>query len=448
VKQVSLAVPRSNVPGVEWPAIPAPVGASLLALQYQLEQTQWWRAEEIEAFQRLQLAELSRHAALTVPFYAGRLPAEPVDGDGWRSLPRVTRRDIQEAGDRLVSASPPPDHGRLITFQSSGSTGEPIRTRGTELTHFYNGALVLRESLWHRRDLGAKLASIRSKVEAAALPDWGAEFAAAYRTGPLALLNISTDVAAQLDWLLAEDPAYLLTHPSNALALLRLSLERGTRPRSLRELRTFGETLPAELRGLAREAWGVPVTDAYSSEELGTIALQCPEHEHYHVQAENLLVEVLDDRGNPCAPGQVGRVVATTLHNFAMPLIRYEIGDYAEVGEACRCGRGLPVLRRVLGRARNMLRLPDGGSHWPSFPSAEWLAVAPIRQIQLVQYSLEEVEVRYALTRELGAEEGARLAAVFQRCLGYPFRIRLTRVERIECNPGMKHEDFVSLVGR
>lgn len=448
------SIPRSAVTGIAWPAVPAPVGASLLALQHQLEQTQWWSCERLEAEQFAQARLLLRHALATVPWYGDRLRGAGVDPEAsdlaarWNSIPLLDRRQIQDAGDRLASSRIPPDHGRALEFLSSGSTGEPIRTRGSELTHFFTNALILRDHLWQHRDFTARHAIIRSKVESATLPGWGPPVDAVYPSGPSALLNIRTDVAAQLDWLLKEDPAYLLTHPSNALELVRLSRERGARPRSLRELRSFGETLPAELRTLAREAWGVPVTDAYSSEELGTIALQCPEQEHYHVQAENLLLEVLDDAGRPCAPGQVGRVVATTLHNFAMPLIRYETGDYAEVGGACPCGRGLPVLKRILGRSRNMLRLPGGSSHWPSFPSADWLAVAPIRQIQLVQRTLEEVEVRYALARELSQDERERLAAVFRKCLGHPFRILLTRVERIERNPGMKHEDFVSLVGR
>jgi phenylacetate-coenzyme A ligase PaaK-like adenylate-forming protein len=61
-------------------------------------------------------------------------------------------------------------------------------------------------------------------------------------------------------------------------------------------------------------------------------------------------VEVLDEEGRPCAPGETGRVVATSLNNFAMPLIRYETGDTAEVGAPCPCGRGLPVLTRIMGR--------------------------------------------------------------------------------------------------
>ena len=77
----------------------------------------------------------------------------------------------------------------------------------------------------------------------------------------------------------------------------------------------------------------------YSSQEVGYIALQCPENESYHIQAENVLVEILDDDGLPCEPGEVGRVVVTALHNLATPLLRYDIGDYAEVGSPCSCGR-------------------------------------------------------------------------------------------------------------
>src|SRR5262249_57510260 len=105
------------------------------------------------------------------------------------------------------------------------------------------------------------------------------------------------------------------------------------------------------------------------------------------VQSENLLLEVLDERGRPCGPGETGRVVVTTLHNFAMPLIRYAIGDYATVGPPCPCGRGLPVLTRIMGRARNMLTLPDGKQIWPYFAGENLSGLAPTRQYQLVQTS-------------------------------------------------------------
>src|SRR5262249_14466253 len=145
----------------------------------------------------------------------------------------------------------------------------------------------------------------------------------------------------------------------------------------------------------------VEVVDSYSSEELGYIGLQCPGREHYHVQAENLLVEVLRGDGSPCVAGETGRMVVTTLHNFAMPFVRYANGDYAEVGPACPCGRGLPVLTRIAGRQRNMLMRPDGVQHWPSFPTEVWGGIAPVRQLQVVQDALDHVEVRLVLPRDL-----------------------------------------------
>src|SRR6202012_3802852 len=101
-------------------------------------------------------------------------------------------------------------------------------------------------------------------------------------------------------------------------------------------------------------------------------------HDHYHVQSEMLIAEVLRDDGTPCAPGEIGRLVLTDLCNFGMPMIRYEINDYAEVGALCDCGRGLPVLTRIMGRRRNMALDPDGRMFWPSFPTEDWYDAAPL----------------------------------------------------------------------
>lgn len=79
-----------------------------------------------------------------------------------------------------------------------------------------------------------------------------------------------------------------------------------------------------------------------------------------HVQSEAVLIEIVDDRGRLCSSGQSGRVIISTLHNLAMPIICYEIGDYATVGEPCECGRPHPVIETVLGRVRNLVRTPKG----------------------------------------------------------------------------------------
>ena len=448
-----MLLPHSTVPGIGWPAVPPPVGASMLAMQFQLQQSQWLPPEVLRERQLQQLAPVLRHAHETVPFYRQRFAAARFDPrSGFASaaffrLPLLTRADIQSAGDALATKQLPPDHGKSLIFGSSGSTGEPIKVLGSEVTHFFGSALTLRDHLWHRRDLSGKLAAIRTMVESATMQGWGPATDAVYSTGPSAMLSISNDIGVQLAWLVEQNPDYLLSHPSNVLALARRCLETGTRIENLREVRTFGETLPPDLRNMCRRAWGVPVTDVYSAEEVSTIALQCPEHEHYHVQAENLLVEIIDAEGLPCAPGQVGRVVITTLHNFVMPLIRYANGDYAEVGEPCPCGRGLPVLKRIMGRQRNMLILPDGTQHWPSFPAEIWADIAPIRQIQLVQHSLRQIGVNLVIDQPLMPEQQQRFIRALQESLVYPFDIELLHVQQIERGSNCKYEGFISLIG-
>ncbi len=446
---VTEALPRSTVTGLHWPALPDSVGASLLAVHYQLAQSEWWPARQLAAASTNQLAALLRHARDTVPAYARCLAGLPLDDPqaltcAWHELPLLRRPDVQALGDELHSRAVPADHGQLIEYHTSGSTGRPLRGVQTELSHFFFGALNLREHLWQRRDVGGTFAAIRTEVEDTRLPGWGRAIEAVFQTGPAVTLPIHTPLDRQLDWLLEQNPDYLLTHPSNLRGLLLLAQQHGAKPARLRGLGSFGEQLPDDLRTLCRDVWSLPLADVYSCEEAGYIALQCPQvAEHYHVQAENLLVEVLDTAGRPCAVGATGEVVLTTLHNFAMPLIRYAIGDFAEVGPPCPCGRGLPVLRRIHGRARNLLRLPDGSRHWPSFPADDWLAIAPVRQFRLRQTAIERIEVDLVTDRPLEPAEASALRQMLQGRLGHPFQIMLQPVADIPRSPGGKFEDFV-----
>lgn len=445
---------RSAVEGTVWPAIPDAAGATMLAVQFQLSQSQWWPRERLERAQLAQLHQLLGHAYEYVPFYTARLtaagyhPGQSLTWETFRRLPLLTRSEIQGQGPALHSARLPPGHGRVGQGETSGSTGRPITFYQTELTQFFWRAFTLRDHLWHRRDFTGKLAGIRTKVEAQEHPNWGPAVAGVFDTGPSATLNIRTDVDAQLDWLSRQNADYLVTHPSNLRALAQRALERRVVLPRLKQARTFGEALSADVRALCRAAWGVAIADMFSAEEVGYIALQCPEHEHYHMQSEGVLFEVLREDGSSCGPGEIGRVVVTVLHNFAMPLVRYQIGDFAQVGAACPCGRGLPVLSRVMGRARNMIRLPDGRQHWPSFPAELWTEVAPVHQFRLVQRALDAIEVEIVAGRVLSDAEKARLVAALQASLGYPFAVEILQVPAIARTPAFKYEDFVCELDR
>jgi phenylacetate-CoA ligase len=357
-------LPSSRLPGVHWPAIPDDAGARALALQYQLAESEWWPAEVLARRQQERLSALVRYAAEEVPHYQDSLPRDLLDVDGmlraerWHQVPILTREAVQRAGMALSGTAMPRDHGAVTALATAGSTGRRLQIACTAVALALRDAFRLRDHLWHERDPSAKLAVIRTfpgdrklTADEARREGWGAATDAAYPTGPCVLLDIGRDIAAQASWLVRENPEYLLTTPANAVKLAEHCLQHGLRPARLREVCTSGGPLTAAVVAACRAAWSVPVSSTYAAAEAGCIALQCPEQRRYHVQAEGVLVEIVDDDGRSCAPGEVGRVVVTPLHNVATVLLRYDIGDEAAAGAPCACGRGLPVIERIARRA-------------------------------------------------------------------------------------------------
>ena len=446
-------VPKRGVGGIAWPAAPTGAESIRMAVVYQLQQTQWWPPQALVEMQMRQLELLARHAAETVPLYRDRL--DPLSGmksgeltpEIWRELPVLSRSAIQDAGDSLISTSLPPDHGGTFDVRTSGSTGRPVRVKGTSVTRLLNSAFNLRNHLWHGRDFSASVGAIQtlSPSEAAAAKTekpmpWGP----ASQKGRLYFHDIRTPVSKQLEWLERRNLDYLLTYPSNLHALVVRSRETGTVLPKLRQVMTMAELLQPQQRVACEQHWGVPVIDTYSCMETSTIALQCPGRSHYLVQAERLYVEVLDGRDQPCAPGEIGRVVISDLHNFATPLIRYELGDYAEVGGSCPSGRGLPVLTRIMGRSRNMATLPSGDKVWPSIRAMHFVDVAPVRQFQLIQRNLKQIEVNLVVAKPLTKDQEAQLRSTLQERISHSLDFTFRQVDEIPRAPNGKYEDFRS----
>ena len=200
------------------------------------------------------------------------------------------------------------------------------------------------------------------------------------------------------------------------------------------------------LRATLRSHWNARYFDTYGCNEIGTLALQCPFHEQMHVQSEHVLLEILRTDGSPCVSGEVGRVVVTDLHNFAMPLIRYEIGDQAAFGPPCPCGRGLPTLQMVAGRTHDLAVDPTGRRFFVHGAQGFWVSAAPILQRQVVQRAAHLLEVRFVAERDLTPDETARISTELRTAMRFDYDISFTRVPEIKVGPGGKFVDFVSLM--
>lgn len=420
------------------------------------ESLQWRGSMRIRKIQLELLKRLCTHARQYSPFYRQRLADVDIEGLNWssfRDVPLLTRQELRDQGQAIDCTEVPEHHGKISVLRTSGSTGSPVEVRSTESLGMLRQANALRDHLWHGRDASKTMAGIRWRADDEAmapdgweLEDWGAPHNQFYKTGAAFFLNSVSDIEDQRDWWLRRDPHYLISHPSNLRALLLLMQRGDGRPQQIEQLRTVGEQLSDDLRGLARELLDVKLVDSYSCQELGYIAMQCPQATHYHVLSDSVVVEVVRADGKPCAVGEMGQVLVTSLHNQVTPLIRYAIGDMAIPGDDCACGRGLPVLKQIAGRVRNMLLLPNGSSRWPNFGFRRFLAIADIDQFQIVQTAIDAVEFRAVVNKPLDKTQENAIADVLNEHLGFDFKVGFAYPQSIPRSASGKYEDFVSLI--
>jgi phenylacetate-CoA ligase len=421
---------------------------ALNALLGELGATERQTPEALAALQLQRLDRLTAHLEIHSAHFRTRLREAGLSRDelvlpqGLQRLPVLSRRALQNA-QGLFCETLPAGHAPAYQTQTSGSTGEPVVVRRTAVNGMDWMAVTMRDHLWHRRDFLQPFCAIRANLREPVLRrDWGPPVTWLFGTGPLLGIPVTTDIGRQIELILQFKPRILLLYPSNLTALMN----RGIELPGVRQILTIAETLSPQTRDDAIRLFGA-VTDTYSSEEIGTIALQCPDSPLYHVMAEHLLVEVLKADGTACREGETGRVVATDLRNFATPLVRYDIGDVAEVGPPCGCGRGLPTLSRIFGRERNLVLMPDGTRHWPLVGFCYFREIAPVMQYQFIQEGRESIELRLVTERPLGPDEEAGLAARVRENLGFAFAVRFTYfADRLPPGANGKFEEFVCRV--
>ena len=137
-------------------------------------------------------------------------------------------------------------------------------------------------------------------------------------------------------------------------------------------------------------------------------------------------------------------MVVTDLHNFASPMLRYDIGDYAEVGGPCTCGRTLPTLRRILGRKRNLLMKADGTRFLPRAGFETFHEIAPIQQYQVVQHALDDIEFKLVAVDPLTPAQEEAFADTLRKALQFEGRIRVVQSrEYLPDSIAGKYEDFI-----
>lgn len=444
----------TGIEHVLYPPMPKGAAAILSSLIFQLEHSQWLPESEIMERQLKQFRRVVAYAEKFSPYYNNRFKEDKIKAediktyDDIRKVPILARSDIQKAKEKLNCVKVPASHLPLGEVKTSGSTGQPVVVKKSAVNHLFWQANMMREHLWHKRDFAGSVVNIRGMIQEPTYQDnWGQPVSTLYKSGAVYGLPTTYSTAKHIEEIKRLKPNNLILYPNTLEAIVGLCEREDISIEGIDHVWCVGETLSPELRKRAAKLLKAGIEDDYSSNEVGIMALQCPDTGLYHIMSESVVLEVLDEKGKPCKPGEVGKVVVTNLHNLASPIIRYEIGDYAEVGEKCSCGRGLPTINSIKGRRRNLVMKPDGTRHWPPLTVAVFKSELPISQFQLIQHTLQDVEVKLVTERKFTKKDEEHLTGHFHKALGHPFKLTYVYFdERIPRPISGKFEDFMCKV--
>lgn len=441
----------SSSPKLSAPTLYPAELAQLLLLKQQCNRYEKSTLSEIQVVQEQQLAALFRHAARYSSFWHDRLtkakysPDTPSQRAFLGQLPTLSRTELQQYFDDIKARWPGLNETQLMTAQSSGSTGQPVRVEKEASSYMnYYTAISLIEHEWQQRDPRKKLAVLGTGMKPVTNKSWGQVYEM------LGMKGVSEVRAAEagtltehLDWLTTLNPAYLKCSPVLAMELAITAIEQNRNIQFDHVISHWERITPAH-RYWVRRAFNAEIIDRYSCEELGWIATSCPE-QHLHVCSPTVLLEIVNDDNQPCSPGQPGRVLVTALQSFAMPLIRYELGDLAEWGQDCPCGRPMPVLKKIWGRERHLIQRPDGTSIPMPFLGDQIGKIPIIRAFRFRQYADRDIVLEVESMQKLGEIEIRQLAEIIRQngLGGMPFHI--AEVDQIKWPAQRKREEFIRI---
>jgi phenylacetate-CoA ligase len=400
----------------------------------ELSASQWLDAGTLRQRQWERVRETVSYAFRHCPYYQSRFSGMGFKGDlrDWsefRRLPVLTKLDIRANESRLLSREMRRED--LVEARTGGSTGVALVLHFDQRCQEMRNAAAMRSDQWAGWDIGMKVAAVWGNPPIART--WKSKLRSLLleRTIYLDTMNLSEQaIRAFVGTWRREKPEILFGH-SHSIYLLAKYLQRmgiaDIRPRGV--VSTSMMLLEPE-RNVIEAVLGCPVTNRYGCEEVGLIACECERHEGLHLNVDHVCVEFLKDDGSEAKPGEEADIVVTDLVNRGMPLIRYRVGDVGvPTDRTCSCGRGLPLMERLIGRQADFLKRVDGSLvAGVSLVERTLTAIPGIEQLQLVQDDLRCLNVRIVRDHRYTDSSEHALRAELESVFGDEVRIDLQYV--------------------
>jgi phenylacetate-CoA ligase len=421
-----------------------------------LARTEWYSPAELQEYQAERLRAIVSHAYETVPFYRKRFQEHRLTPGDIRSvadlpkIPLLTRDDIRFNFDELRSREV--SLRALRQGHTSGTTGTPLTVGYDQPTVWMTYAVFDRHYRWAGCRMGRdgdRIAVARGNV-IVPLGQKRAPFWRVNRTQNQLLLSSfhlsKANLPHYFDALAKFRPAVVDGYPSTLYVLAKYLQSRGqTFP--VRAAITSSETLYDFQRAVIAERFACPVFDYYALAERAVFSNECDRHQGHHLAMEYGLAEVVDANGQPLPKGSLGRLVGTTLHNGAMPLIRYVTNDMTSFKpSSCACGRSLDLMDDVTTKAEDVLTLKDGRLISPSVLTHPFKPLDSIEGSQIVQTAPDAIVVRLVPGPGFQSSLTGHLVAELKARLGDDVRVDVEMVDRLEVSPNGKFKWVISHV--
>lgn len=432
-----------------------------LRILHTLQNNVWLKTSELEAIQEKKLRAILNHAYRNVPYYHRLFDSVGVKPDDIKTIedlskiPIITKSQLKNANKEIIARNV--DLNNCVEQATSGSTGDPLTLLFSKEDVLYAGAsydLVRIENgfkLFRDVLLSTTGESVTSNKK------WYKHLGILRRES----LNVFDSLDTQIQLLKKIKPDAMWGYPSAIKLLAKEVQEKAIKSISPRLIFTASEVFDQETRDFINSVFNVDLFDVYGSWEAGAcMAWECGEHAGYHMSMDSVLMEFLDENGERVSVGERGKVVVTNLHSYAMPIIRYEIGDFAiPTDEECSCGRGGYLMKAIEGRSKDVLVTSNGKIIVSSFvpylfypdciySEATIKQYQKIKQFQVIQKSKNEIIVKIIKEPESDEEEFNYILTNFKNVFGESIDIKLIFVESIPPLPSGKSTYVISNINR
>jgi phenylacetate-CoA ligase len=395
---------------------------------------------EIEGVQRSRLRELLSFCSLRNPFYRDRIRRaglrEKLDfcPEGLAELPPLTKVDLQECFDRLVSEGV--SRERLIENSSGGSTGDPVNLLQDRNFLAESLATAFISDEMQGWDFGARRALLWGSPKDCGHLSSAKARLSAYLNNENCYDSFNMGVREMQKFhreLTFFQPDNILAYASSIYLFASFLRQAGLKPNyPLRSIISSAETLTDAMRAEVEKCFGAPVYDRYGTREVGAIASECDHHAGLHLHALDHYVEVVDFETGQRIWDKPGRLLITLLTNYAMPLIRYDIGDVGILTEDfCTCGRAAPLVKKLLGRSSDFFVSPSGRLIHGEYFTHALYGHRGIRQFQFVQETPTLYRLRIVKNADFQPSSLEAVKRETELVLGQSAEIRFEFVENI-----------------